>query len=232
MDNIEPIDEPDEEPSLGFNLKRLRRSRGWNLSRLAKESGMPQSTLSKVEAGQMSLNYGKLIRIADALRVDVRSLFATPAEIAVADGTMARRTIDRAPGKFKAFDNLRYRHLSTALKNRLMIPVLFEVGGADHEIATMDLMGERFAYVLEGPVEFRCAQYETVTLSTGDAIYVDAAMPHAFVAPGGGKARVITVLTSSNLEYLDLARDAASRGDSDASQRYLRRRRREKKLQS
>ncbi len=221
---------PADEPDLGTNIKRLRRSRGWNLSRLAKESGLPQSTLSKVEAGQMSLNYTKLLRLADALQMDVRSLFATPSEIAIADGNMARRAVDRASKKnYTPFDHYQFQFLSTELKNRLMIPILFEVEHTERHVPMMDLMGERFAYVVEGPVEFHCEQYETVTLETGDSIYVDAAMPHAFVSPRKDvTAKVITVVTSSNLEYLDLAREAASRGDTDASKRYIRRSQREK----
>ena len=229
MNTAVTASERDEEPDLGINIKRLRRSRGWNLSRLAKESGLPQSTLSKVEAGQMSLNYQKLLQLADALQIDVRSLFATPSEIAIADGNMARRAVDRASPTLRESEHGHYRHLSTELKNRLMIPILFEVDYSDGDITMMNLMGERFAYVVEGPVDFHCEQYETVTLETGDSIYVDAAMPHAFVAPTKDKTpKVITVLTSSNLEYLDLARDAASRGSADASERYIRRSKREK----
>lgn len=217
-----------DEPDLGTNIKRLRRSRGWNLSRLAKESGLPQSTLSKVEAGQMSLNYRKLLRLADSLQVDVRSLFATPSEIAIADGNMARRAVDRDTHGFQTDNHYNFRFLSTELKNRLMIPILFEVEHTEREVPMMDLVGERFAYVVEGPVDFLCEQYEKVTLETGDSIYVDAAMPHAFVSPGEGiTAKVITVVTSSNLEYLDLARDAALRGDPDATERYIRRSERE-----
>ena len=217
-----------DEPDLGTNIRRLRRSRGWNLSQLAKESGLPQSTLSKVEAGQMSLNYQKLLHLSDALSIDVRSLFATPSEIAIADGNMARRAVDRASSTFKSDDHYNYQFLSTDLKNRLMIPILFDVEYTEQDVPMMNLMGERFAYVVEGPVEFRCEQYETVTLDAGDSIYVDAAMPHAFVSPKKGvTGRVITVVTSGNLEYLDLAREAASRGDPDASERYIRRSKRE-----
>ena len=219
------IDDDAETPNLGENLKRLRRQRGWNLSQLAKEAAMPQSTLSKVEAGQMSLNYEKLLRVAKALGTDVRDLFATESEAAVADGAMARRTIDRATQRFKSFENLRIQYLSTALKKRLMIPILMEVSDYDGELPLMDVMGERFAYVVEGPLEFHCAQYETVTLNTGDSIYVDASMPHAFSAVKGQTGLVVTVLTSANLEYMDIARETAARGGIDASRRYLERRR-------
>ncbi len=212
-------------PDLGENIARLRAIRGWNLSELAKHSGLPQSTLSKVEAGKMSLNYNKLLTIAGALRTDIRNLFATEAELAVIDGQLARRVYSRAddPNLPRARENhYNVTYLSTELKNRLMIPMLFEVqpGTKGTPIPTMNIIGERFAYVIEGPVEFHCDQYKAITLKAGDSVYVDAAMPHAFVSPSKKTAKLISVLSSSNMEYLDLARQVASEGQTDATDKY------------
>jgi transcriptional regulator with XRE-family HTH domain len=218
----------DHHPSLGASIKRLRAQRNLSLSGLAAASGLPQSTLSKVENGQMSLNYDKLVRLAEVLEIDVRQLFMTEAEAAIESGLMARRTIDRASEEFFAVDHIRYRYLSTELKNRMMLPALFEVTTPevpDTAVEMMDVVGQRFAYVVEGPVDFLCAQYEPVTLATGDAIYIDSAMPHAFVARGGRTARVLTVLASSNPEYLELAREATRLGGVDASNLFRQRRR-------
>lgn len=218
----------DHRPSLAASIKRLRAQRNLSLSGLAAASGLPQSTLSKVENGQMSLNYDKLVRLAEVLEIDVRQLFMTEAEAAIESGMMARRTIDRASADFLAVDHIRYRYLSTELKNRMMLPALFEVTSPevpDAAVEMMDVVGQRFAYVVEGPVDFLCAQYEPVTLATGDAIYIDSAMPHAFVAREGRTARVLTVLASSNPEYLELAREATRMGGIDASNLFRQRRR-------
>lgn len=222
---------PQELPELGKNLKRLRQARGWNLSRLAAEAGLPQSTMSKVEAGLMSLNFEKLWQVARVLEVDVQALFSTSPDHATDAGTMARRTLDRKSGKFGCVDHYRFQYLSTELKNRLMIPLLLEVGElapitkrSAGQVPMMTLVGQRFAYVIEGPVEFHCEHYETVTLQKGDSLYVDAAMPHAFVSPKGVRAKVLTVLSSTNAEYLRLVREAAMRGDPDVSNRYKERR--------
>jgi transcriptional regulator with XRE-family HTH domain len=212
-------------PDLGRNLKRLRQRLGWNLSRLAAEAGLPQSTMSKVESGQMSLNYDKLWGVATVLQVGVEELFA-PADAPLLKAVpTARRTIDRRGGKYGTDDHYRYRHLSTELRERLMMPVLIQVGerSGDAALPMTNLIGERFAHVLEGPVEFHCEHYEPVTLETGDSLYVDAAMPHAFVSPPGARARVIAVLTSSDREYLKLCREAALLGDADASSRHRQR---------
>lgn len=208
-------------PDLGTNLKRLRSSRGWNLSRLANEAGLPQSTLSKVESGQMSLNYDKLIAVADALEIDIRDLFVTAQELSTSHGTMARRTIDRHSNAYSGHEaHYSYRYLCTELKNRLILPMILDVGPAPEPIPMMKIVGERFAFVLEGPVEFHCEQYETVTLKEGDSLYIDAAMSHAFVAPEGARARLLTNLASMDFDYLRIAREAAATGASDATDRF------------
>jgi len=218
-----------EKPNLGRSLKAIRAKQDLNLTQLSESSNLPQSTLSKVESGHMSLNYDKLIRVADALGVNVSELFKSAEEIENQAGALARRTIDRADDKNnKAVDHYDYRYLCKDLKNRLMIPLLFEVhevagsasDGNDDPIKMMNVVGERFAYVLLGPVEFHCDHYETVTLNTGDSIYVDAAMPHAFVAKKGMEARVLTILSSSNADYLKLAQETAMAGGTDATDQY------------
>lgn len=218
-------------PDLGDNLKRLRGIRGWSVSRLANEADIPQSTLSKVENGQMSLNYEKLIQVAQALEVDVSDLFVTDEELSASQSAMARRTIDRHSESYTGREHhFNFRYLCTELKNRLMVPALLDIEDLNavnidsdtNQIPMMKILGERFAYVLEGPVLFHCEQYETVRLETGDALYIDAAMPHSFTSESGQHPKVLTVLSSSDFDYLRVVREAATAGDADASERFAR----------
>jgi transcriptional regulator with XRE-family HTH domain len=214
-------------PDLGSALKRLRSERGISLSSLATLSGMPQSTLSKVESGQMSLNYEKLVRLAATLEIDIRQLFTTEAEAALDSGRMARRVIDRWREPEGRSQHYRFRYLSTELRNRLMLPMILDISPTvvpDAEIEMMNVVGQRFVYVLEGPVDFLSDQYEAVTLEAGDAIYIDAAMPHAFVTRDKRRARVLSMIASSIPEYLELARQATAHGNADASNAFRARR--------
>jgi transcriptional regulator with XRE-family HTH domain len=205
-------------PELGKNLKRLRLNQGWNLSQFAAAAGLPQSTMSKVESGQTSLSYEKLWHVASVLEVDIAELFLQVDDAAEEVAPTARRTIDRSSRDWRRDEHYRFRHLSTELRSRLMMPMLLEVGdNAAIPLPMMNLIGERFAHVLEGPVEFHCQHYEPVRLQKGDSLYVDAAMPHAFVSPKGVRALVLAVLSSSDPEYLKLCREGALRGESDVS---------------
>lgn len=224
-ESVETIDRP----SLGENLKRIRAQRDWNLNKLAAASGLPQSTLSKVENGSMSLNYDKLVLVAHVLGVEVSELFATPSDVANRMKPMARRTIQRAnDGNAYNHEHYTFRYLCAELKNRLMVPILLSVGDESREeitdrpytVGLTHVVGERFAYVLSGEVDFISEQYETTRLNTGDALYIDAAMPHAFIAPKGKTADVLAVVTSDDLEYLEFVRRAASKGLADATHAY------------
>ena len=220
---------PNEAPSLGANIKRLRGIRGWNLNKLAAESGLPQSTLSKVENGRMSLNYEKLTLIARVLDFEISELFAPPNDVANRLTPLARRTIHSAnEGAYRVHAHLEFRYLCTDLKNRLMIPILFRVdhrsnaadSGDDLCVGLTHIIGERFAYVLSGEVEFHSEQYETTILKKGDALYIDAAMPHGFYAPAGQSAEILAVVTTDDQEYLSFMRRAAREDRVDATQAY------------
>lgn len=218
-----------ETPDLGENIRRLRTERGWKLNRLAAETGLPQSTLSKVENGRMSLNYAKLDLVARTLDVDVGELFATATQVASRQKPMARRTLQKSnEGNTYKFEQIEYRYLCTELKNRLMVPALLKVHDrsqmnntdGDYSVALTHLVGERFAYVLSGEVDFISEQYEPVRLKTGDSLYIDAAMPHAFIAPDGQTAEVIAIVSSDDHQYLRFVRHAANKGLADATTAY------------
>lgn len=207
-------------PNLGANLKRLRKERNLSILQLAKNSGLPQSTLSKVENGQMSLNYDKLLIVASALEIGIEELFHSESELNTQQMIMARRSIDKAnEGTKIQSEHYIATYLSKDIKNRLMIPVLIEVTPEHDEEnpISMDIIGERFAYVVDGPVYFHCEHYETLLLEEGDSIYVDAAMPHGFTSANGNTAKVITVLSSEHKEYMEKARQATLKNITDVS---------------
>src|SRR5690349_20801769 len=54
----------------GVAVRKLRLAKGWTLQDLSDKSGVPLSTLSKLELGQSSLTYDKILRICSALDID------------------------------------------------------------------------------------------------------------------------------------------------------------------
>jgi hypothetical protein len=58
--------------------------------------------------------------------------------------------------------------------------------------------------VLQGPVEIHTEFYEPIVLQTGESIYIDSTMGHAYVAPRGHEeALVLGVCSSADDDLMD-----------------------------
>ena len=79
---------PSDRNSFGERVRRFRKEKGWTLTEVATSSGLAPSTISKVERGQMSLTYDRLVLLARGLDVHLTELFGP-----------AQRDDERTPGK-------------------------------------------------------------------------------------------------------------------------------------
>ena len=178
----------------GAAIRKLRLARGWNLATLSEQSGVPISTLSRVELGQNSLHYDKLIRLCRVLDVDADGLVARETQAAAAVAT-GRRTVVRAgEGPPTRLAGNTGRRGAADLLSKSLSPLLLDVTARSLEahgpLATH--AGEAYALVLAGDVELHSQLYAPLALASGDAVYFDAATGYAFLAPGR-PARVLLV---------------------------------------
>jgi transcriptional regulator with XRE-family HTH domain len=175
----------------GVALKALRRGHGWTLAEVSRRTGLPTSTLSKIENDKMSFTFDKLARISAGLHVDIAALFNSGD---IGDGPSGRRSIARA-GEGKAIETKNYSHLYPAweLLNKSIIPIVAELRARSlEEFGELSRHpGEEHAYVLEGEVDFYTSLYAPVRLKTGDSIYFDSRMGHAYIAASDGRCRVL-----------------------------------------
>lgn len=63
-----------------FKIKKLLKDKGWTLEDLSNKTGYSISHLSKVQGGQTNTNLKTLLKIAIALEVNIKDLFADPSE--------------------------------------------------------------------------------------------------------------------------------------------------------
>jgi len=189
----------------GAMLKALRLQKGWKLAEVSQRTGLPISTLSKVENDKMSLSYEKLARISKGLEVDIGLLFAqdpAPPSLALVGG---RRSITRA-GEGRAIETESYGHLypATDLLNKRFIPIVAEVRA--RSLAEFGEMirhpGEEYAHVLEGAVDLHTDLYAPVRLETGDSIYFDSGMGHAYIAAAPGICRVLSICSGEESQLI------------------------------
>jgi transcriptional regulator with XRE-family HTH domain len=179
----------------GLALRKVRTQRGLTLAEMSRRTGLPLSTLSKVENDKMSLTYDKLVRISDALEIDIETLFSADAAQPVATFS-GRRSIARV-GDGSSVETPEYSYLYPVadLLHKRFVPMIIEAkartieefGGLSHH------EGEEYIYVLEGTVDMYSDLYAPTRLNAGESIYFDSGMGHAFIATSPGPCRFLSI---------------------------------------
>ncbi|BBB09054.1 XRE family transcriptional regulator [Sphingopyxis sp. EG6] len=193
-------------PTLGTVMKSIRSRNGWTLKEMSAKSGIPVSTLSKVEHDRLTLSYDKLQQLSQRLSIRMSDLFAED-EGDSAPRVTGRRsvgTIDQAVRV--TTDNYDYHYLCTDLRQKRMIPIITRIRAhSAREFGELVRhQGEEFIYVLEGEIEIHTEFYDPVTLKTGQGIYLDSSMGHAYVvADGFDEALVLGVCSSADDGLMD-----------------------------
>jgi transcriptional regulator with XRE-family HTH domain len=54
---------------VGERIRRRRMALGWTQQELAKATGIPYPTLSRIEHGEQSVHYERVVKLADVLQV-------------------------------------------------------------------------------------------------------------------------------------------------------------------
>lgn len=180
----------------GSTLRRLRTQKGMTLAQIKERTGLPLSTLSKVENDKMPLTYDKLVRIAEALEIDIEALFAGEAEAPPAGGGSGRRSLARI-GDGSAIDTAEYGYLYPAaeLLHKRFVPMIIEVKARSiEEFGELSKHGgDEYVYVLEGAVDMYSDTYAPTRMTAGESMYFDSGMAHAFIAAAPGPCRILSI---------------------------------------
>jgi transcriptional regulator with XRE-family HTH domain len=155
-------------------LRSLREARGLSLRELASRAGVAVSFLSKIEAGKASPTIMSLVKILEALEVEVAAFFGGAQARGPADQVAfprrqmrALREIDRTWWyAFPQRDDIKMVLTYEEYKPRSRV--------SEVESHKTDLCG----YVIEGTLTLEIPGRETVTVPAGDAFYIKAHLPH------------------------------------------------------
>ena len=194
--------------SLSNLVRTLRQKKGWTLREMSKLVGIPSSTLAKVEHDRLSLNYEKLQKLASGLGLSLSELFSEaegvprPVEATV----NARRSVTGENNCVHiATSNYDYRYLCADLSQCGMAPILIRIKariwGELDQLSRRS--GEEFVYVLEGQIDVHTECYSPITIETGQGIYLDSSMSHAFLARDCDEALVLAVCSGDNSGLFD-----------------------------
>ncbi|TDT99222.1 XRE family transcriptional regulator [Azorhizobium sp. AG788] len=201
---------------LGECLKAARQARKLTLKQVAERTGLSLSTLSKVENHQMSLTYDKLLQLTNGLGIAIAELFHSAADRGppAAQMVTARRSISRAKdGDVIDTRTYSYAYKCTDLMSKAMVPITGELRA--RTLAEFGPLirhpGEEYVYVTAGRVEVHTEYYAPEILETGDSLYIDSSMGHAYLNAGEDPARIVCVCTAESPDLYQQLRQMALR---------------------
>jgi transcriptional regulator with XRE-family HTH domain len=177
----------------GLAVRKLRLAKGLTLAELSERSGVPLSSLSKLELGQVSLTYDKLMRLCRSLEVDLEHVIRHEAEVAPAPS--GRRVVARAgEGRVVRVGPHLGKLTAAELLSKPFAPAILDITAkslTEHG-PFVRLSGEVYLLVLEGAAVLHAESYSPQLLNPGDGVYFDARAPHALLAQSK-KAKVLLV---------------------------------------
>jgi transcriptional regulator with XRE-family HTH domain len=195
---------PDDVPAPSRALRQARISQGLSLRALSARAGLPYSTLSKLENGKMALTYDKMIRLAQALNLDLQDIITDPSP-ATAPAGVGRRSVTRAGEERDAESERHVHHYPAAdLLGKMMIPIIIDVQARSVEElgGLVRHSGEEYLYVLKGTMELHSDLYAPLPLGPGDSIYFDSGMAHGYVRTSGAPCTVLAVCAGPGIQQL------------------------------
>jgi transcriptional regulator with XRE-family HTH domain len=170
------------------SIRVLRRRKGLTLATLAEKTNLDKGYLSRIERGQKSPSIGTLLKIAEALDVQVGHLFGETTANSI---TIVRHNenidVSAIPGAPLT------QAILPASGGRRISAFLFEPG-TERESRHTEHPGDELLYVLQGSVEVIFSD-RVVQLDAGDCIHFDGHLRHQVRRVGKKTPRVLLIVT-------------------------------------
>ena len=190
------IDPQLEELEIGAKVRALRQKRRYILQDLSDRTGLSKPLLSQVENAHVMPPVATLLKIARALGVNIGHFFQEEEQEEKIALTRAseRRRFNRRPHQGLAEAGYHYESLELHKSRKQMQPLLVTFEPLEkQDMVFFSHEGEECVYVIEGEIEFRTPEEKKV-LRTGDCLYFDSDLSHAFRSVGGRTARALVVV--------------------------------------
>jgi transcriptional regulator with XRE-family HTH domain len=174
---------------LGARVRQVRRARGLTLTSLAASAGLSHSFLSKFERGLASPSMASLAQIARALGTSQLELLAGTEPDGVPDhpAVQVQRAGEGATGPY----GLGHARLLVNGSRRFQ-PMECEGDNTDPGDYYVHAEDE-FLHVTAGTVVVDLAEQGTVTLTTGDSVYLNGGVAHRWSTGGPEGYRLFLV---------------------------------------
>ncbi len=184
---------------IGKKIRELRRKKSLSIHDLGERASLSDTLISQIENDQISPPISTLMKIADALDVEIAYFFQKEGgEDKIAVVRKNERILSERRG-IKGNVNIGYTYELLAHKkaHKHMEPFIVTFEPRQREDVIMfSHDGEEFHLVLEGRVEFVTDIASPIVLEKGDALYFESDVAHGFRALDGKIARTVAVVFS------------------------------------
>jgi len=187
---------------LGNRVRDLRQKRRYTLQDLSLKTGLPKTLLEQLETDLHNPPVASLFKIAKALEVDVSHFFQEEdQEIKVAVTRPEQRiTSVKRSHQQDGEVGYSYQSLEVHKAHKLMQPLLVSFDVMEkRDMVFVCHEGQECVYLLSGELEFRTPD-EVHALKSGDCLYFDSDVPHAFRSLGDKPAQALIVVSNAKLE--------------------------------
>lgn len=183
---------------IGTNIREIRKLKRFSLKELAKKTEYSVSYLSQIENEKANPSVTSLIRISDALGIQVASLF-NGSDI---ENLREQQYIVRE-GHYRHLENIseknQYFFLSPLQKQQVQSMIIMAEPDGYSSIEFDTHKGIDCGYILEGQLEMTLGT-ETYLLEKGDYIQFAGDIPHKWRNPGEKKS--VSFWSVINLESI------------------------------
>lgn len=179
----------DERTSEGisYRIRALRLYKNLTLAKIAEATSLNKSYLSRIERGEKSPSVSTLIKIANALEVQIGYFFGEELHEDVV--TVVRA--DEFTAVVNSDGNVVHAMLSSQANNKIGSFIVYP--SAEPVMKTAAHAGEEMIYVLNGQVEVSVVNQD-YTLKTGDTIRFEGHTRHKIRQIGKEQARLLVVI--------------------------------------
>lgn len=177
---------------IGARIKYIRKQQNRTQDEIALQCGFTKSLLSKIENDKTKPPIATLIKISDALGVDIADLLSTKQEASTVF-TPSEQVSN--PAKSITTDKgYSFFAFAAGRNNKLMQPYLFTASKDNIASSRFSHRGEEFIYVLEGEMRYRIGSVE-YTMRPGDSVYFNGLEEHSF-SPISKEVKYLAIFTT------------------------------------
>ncbi len=192
---IEDIKHEVKKLHIGKKIRDLRKKAGLILQDLSNRTGLSKPLLSQIEKEVVSPPIATLLKISKALGVNISFFFQnddSEEKVVLVRSNESKVVDSRYFGREES--GYYYEALAYKKSKKYMEPFLVEFKKKKPEkLSYFSHEGEEFIYLLEGTLEFR-TETEQYVLYSGDSLYFDSSLPHAYRALDRKNAKALTVI--------------------------------------